>query len=44
MESNFAESGEYLRSPKMEPGNLNQSAVLKELDKGLFLSNIHYLN
>ena len=44
LESNFAESGEYLRSPKMASGNLNQSQVLKELDKGLYLSNIHYLN
>tara|TARA_A100001015_G_C14978281_1_gene708301 strand:+ start:473 stop:1795 length:1323 start_codon:yes stop_codon:yes gene_type:complete len=44
LNSNFAESGEYLRSPKMLPGNLNQENVIKTLDKGLFLSNIHYLN
>ena len=44
LESNFAESGEYLRSPKMASGNLNRSQVLKELDKGLYLSNMHYLN
>mgnify|MGYP001271975738 CR=1 FL=1 len=44
LDSNFAESGEYLRSPKMETGNLNQNDVLKTLDKGLYLSNIHYLN
>ena len=42
--SNFAESGEYLRSPSMEPGSLDQSDVLKQIDKGLYLSNIHYLN
>ena len=42
--SNFAEYGEYLRSPKMESGSLNKSQVLKKLDKGLYLSNIHYLN
>jgi len=42
--SNFAEAGEYLRSPFMEPGALDQSDVLKEIDKGLYLSNIHYLN
>ena len=42
--SNFAEAGEYLRSPFMEPGALDQSDVLKEVDKGLYLSNIHYLN
>ena len=44
LDSNYAESGEYLRSPKMNPGTLNHDQVLKELDKGLYLSNIHYLN
>jgi predicted Zn-dependent protease len=44
LNSNYAESGEYLRSPKMLPGKLNQENVIKTLDKGLFLSNIHYLN
>ena len=44
LDSNYAESGEYLRSPKMASGNLSHSKVLKELDKGLYLSNIHYLN
>ena len=44
VESNYAESGEYLRSPRMAPGKLNHSKVLNQLDKGLFLSNIHYLN
>ena len=44
VESNFAEGGEYLRSPRMEPGNLNQENVTKEIDRGLYLSNIHYLN
>ncbi len=44
VESNFAEGGEYLRSPKMEPGDLKQENVIKELNKGLYLSNIHYLN
>ena len=42
--SNFAEGGEYLRSPRMASGQLNQQNVTKELDKGLYLSNIHYLN
>tara|TARA_Y100000996_G_scaffold160495_1_gene124131 strand:+ start:23 stop:361 length:339 start_codon:yes stop_codon:yes gene_type:complete len=28
----------------MDPGKLNHSKVLNQLDKGLFLSNIHYLN
>ena len=44
LESNFAEAGEYLRSPKMNPGNIKHDEVLRELDKGLYLSNIHYLN
>ena len=44
LNSNYAESGEYLRSPKMLPGKLNQENVIKTLEKGLFLSNIHYLN
>ena len=44
LSSNFAESGEYLRSPKMLPGTLKQDNIVKKLDKGLFLSNIHYLN
>ncbi len=42
--SNFAEGGEYLRSPRMSPGKLNQENVIEELDRGLYLSNIHYLN
>ena len=42
--TNFAESGEYLRSPKMEPGNLRKDNVLNRIDTGLYLSNIHYLN
>jgi predicted Zn-dependent protease len=44
LSSNFAESSEYLRSPKMLPGKLNQDDIIKTLGKGLFLSNIHYLN
>ena len=44
LESNFAESGEYLRSPRMNPGNLKHDQVLSELEEGLYLSNIHYLN
>ncbi|GIS54568.1 hypothetical protein Ct9H90mP29_16100 [bacterium] len=28
----------------MEPGSLNHNDVTKNIDKGLFLSNIHYLN
>jgi len=42
--TNYAETEEYLRSPQMKPGNLKQEDVLKVLDTGLYLSNIHYLN
>lgn len=44
VKSNYAEAGENLRSPNMRPGELNHDQVVSELDKGLFLSNIHYLN
>lgn len=44
LKSNYAETGEYLRSPRMETGDLNHNDVVRKLDKGLFLSNIHYLN
>ncbi len=44
VKTNFAEGGEYLRSPKMKRGEINHKNVLKSIDKGLYLSNIHYLN
>ena len=44
LKSNFASEGEYLRSPVMSEGNINESDVLSELDKGVYLSNLHYLN
>jgi len=44
VESNFAENGEYMRSPKMSKGSLNQHDVTAAIDTGLYLSNIHYLN
>ncbi len=44
LETNFAENGEYLRSPIMASGQLNQEDVVREMGKGLYLSNIHYLN
>jgi len=28
----------------MDPGSLSQENILKEIDTGLYLSNIHYLN
>tara|TARA_B100000959_G_C14898775_1_gene589947 strand:- start:792 stop:1355 length:564 start_codon:yes stop_codon:yes gene_type:complete len=42
--SNFASSGEYLRSPVMESGSVNEQDVLSELGTGVYLSNLHYLN
>ncbi|MBT4828198.1 MAG: TldD/PmbA family protein, partial [Candidatus Marinimicrobia bacterium] len=44
VESNNAESGEYMRSPKMAAGSLSHNDVVGEIGKGLYLSNIHYLN
>lgn len=42
--SNFADEGEYLRAPKLDSGALKESEILKKIDKGLYLSNLHYLN
>ena len=42
--SNYAEAGEYLRSPELAPGSLSEADILKHLDTGLYLSNLHYLN
>lgn len=41
---NGANSSESFRSVTIEAGELNRDEVLKELDTGLFLSNLHYLN
>lgn len=42
--ANGASSGEYLRSPEACPGTLAPEDILKTLDTGLYLSNLHYLN
>lgn len=42
--SNFAEAGEYLRAPEVGPGTLSEADILKRLDTGLYVSNLHYLN
>ena len=42
--SNYAEEGEYLRTPVMKSGDIKENDVLKEIDNGLYLSNLHYLN
>jgi predicted Zn-dependent protease len=42
--SNGASNGEGLRSPEVSPGHLKQEEILKTLERGLFVSNLHYLN
>jgi predicted Zn-dependent protease len=42
--ANGAAGGEYLRSPEIAPGTLSADHILKALDTGLYLSNLHYLN
>ena len=42
--TNFAEDGEYLRTPVMNTGKLKDEDTLKEISTGLYLSNLHYLN
>ena len=48
--SNFAEEpnswgmGEYMRSPRMEAGDIDNEERLEKLGTGIFISNIHYLN
>ncbi len=42
--SNFADENESLRSPAVSPGNLDEDEILKSIDQGIYLSNLHYLN
>ena len=42
--SNFADSSESLRSPKIELGNLDEKEILGSIGNGVYLSNLHYLN
>lgn len=44
LETNFADSGEGLRAPSIATGSLCEAEILKKLDTGLFVSNVHYLN
>ena len=44
VDSNFASSDEGLRSPIIKSGNLKENEILSKLDKGVYLSNLHYLN
>ena len=42
--SNFASEDEGLRSPYIQSGSLKEAEVLSKLEKGVYLSNLHYLN
>jgi predicted Zn-dependent protease len=42
--ANGANGNESLRSPEILPGQLAVTDVLSQLDTGLYLSNLHYLN
>jgi predicted Zn-dependent protease len=42
--ANGADRGEAMRSPEILPGSLARENILAELDTGLYLSNLHYLN
>jgi len=42
--ANGASFGEYMRSPELLAGDLEQSEVLSRLGDGIYISNIHYTN
>ena len=42
--TNFASSDESLRAPIMSAGNLKENDILDNIDRGVYLSNLHYLN
>lgn len=42
--SNQADPSESMRSFEVRAGTLNQNDVLKKLDHGLYISNLHYIN
>jgi predicted Zn-dependent protease len=42
--ANGANQSESLRSAEISPGNLPHDRILAELDTGLYISNLHYLN
>ncbi|OJW51470.1 MAG: hypothetical protein BGO67_06925 [Alphaproteobacteria bacterium 41-28] len=44
LQSNAANASEGLRSPRILPGNLKEEKILSELETGLYISNLHYLN
>lgn len=42
--ANGANSSETLRAPEITPGNLEFAEIIPQLDTGLYVSNLHYLN
>jgi predicted Zn-dependent protease len=42
--SNFAAESESPRSLELLPGTLKSEDILKKLDQGLYLNNLHYIN
>lgn len=42
--SNFASEFEGLRSPKISGGKLKREDIFKHLERGLYISDLHYLN
>ncbi len=42
--SNYASRNEHLRAPEILTGTLAPDQILSRLDRGLYLSNLHYLN
>ncbi len=44
IESNGGNEQEVSRSLSLSPGTLKEADILKRLDTGLYLSNVHYLN
>jgi predicted Zn-dependent protease len=42
--SNGAGSYEGLRSTRVKPGDLGKENIFNELEKGIYISNLHYLN
>ena len=42
--ANAANRSEQMRAPVVTPGQLRSTDILSELDTGLYVSNLHYLN
>ena len=42
--TNYASTDEELRAPIMSSGDLKEKDILNTIDKGVYLSNLHYLN